>query len=875
MSNSLVSEGIRFSSYCRLPLAPGEYKVAVHQTVIELQTKKLQESELPVPFTRPDFEFAVAGPRFALNPADIYSVYPPEGSTGAFANSLPHIVFTRRTIPWERPIPSWPEGRPWMALLLLSAEDFNDEDGKFPKIEPRQVSDLLFDPDKLKKDGVAGPTISNLQPWEKDDPCNTIDMDAALFAKVAPGALDLDFLAHVREVNTDQKETASFLTDGSFSVVIGNRFPQPAQTDSKGVDLNLATLDQLKDELGKIGEAYAEKILAARQYLSKEDLERKETVEGVDLNKAAPDQLRKALGKIGEVYAQKIVDARPYVSKMDLEHRKIVPAAVFKEVSPAITVRQAVENRAILVSLEGMQDFLPPGKKTQDTPKKLRLAVLASWTFHCEDARDFASAMHDLGEELEPLRLKYETPKPEKDNSKAAPEDANVQYASETEKYVRGAFSRGYAALNHNTRLGEKTVSWYRGPLSPLEMAVSGRHKFKAVPDALVEYDHTRGLMDLTYAGAAQLGRLLGLQDRSFAQALCEWRTEVQRKIRARMQKEELRRILNSQRAGEHLLQSPESEFLESALSEAMEDKAGKKYDLEKFEDRIDKLKINEKDLPATVRKWLARRVLLYGVPFLYLVPDERMLPMPSMRFFRIDPLWVRRLLEGACSVGRNSTNAQLVDSMLADQLFDIAVNGSAKVRQRPDEGEGANNAGDGNAAELPRPEPVFPFEGFLLRSPIVRGWQGLEMKAWYKKKGETKQVPAPPLRIDRLGPDIMLCIFNGPLTEIEIRQPPEGMHFGADEKKKTILRRVKKPNPGKQIKLEISKVVKIPFRGVDQGDSDGLRVVNVPKLARRLYKGLKDHDGITHDPPLTSAEFAVQMTKSPGRAVIIVGDKR
>lgn len=776
-----VSGEIRFSSYCQPPLTAPTYKVVVQQTVTQLQ---------PEPFAAPDFEFAVAGPRFALNPADIYSVYPPEGSTGDFARSLPHVVLTRRTIPWERKMaPDSPVCRPWMALLLLSAEGGNEGTG-IPKSEPRKVSDL-FDqvpPGVKLPPGVAGPKLA-CEKYELDDPCNTIDLDAQLFRRVAPRAADLDYLAHVREVNTDNKETVSFLTDGSFSVVIGNRFP-------------------------------------------------------------------KAPGSEGPV-----------------------------------------ENRAILVSLEGMHDFLPGQPK--HTAKTLRLAVLASWTFYCEKARDFKKSMVDLGNPLRPLRLKLA--------EDVTPEDApeTVKYvlprddANEAVTYVRAAFSRGYTALNHHTRLGEKTVSWYRGPLTPLDMEVAGRYEFKAVPDALVRYDHTRGLMDLTYAGASQLGRLLGLQDRSFAQALSEWRTDVQRQIKARLEKEELRRILRSQPAEERLLQSPESEFLESALADAMKgDRAEGEYQPgPSFDSTLAaKAKPDAKaekagavdggqqwraatmdELPATVRDWLARRVLLYGVPFLYLVPDERMLPLPSMRFFRIDPLWIKRLLEGACSVGRNSTEAELVDSILGDEFFKIAVNGSAKVRQRPlsDEGDGRKNADDS-------PSPTFPFEGFLLRSPIVRGWQGLEMKAWYRKERGKDPVPAPPLRIDRLAPDIMLCIFNGPLTEIEIRQPPEGMHFGADGFQKTSLRNVTRPplhvpakDPGKQIdlnKLDPPAKVEIPFRR--DRDKD-LRVVNVRKLATHLHAALTNNGGMDKNAPFasfTSAEFAVQMTESPGRAKITVG---
>lgn len=744
-----VSNGIRFSSYCQPPLVPGNYKVRVQQTVKVREQQRVTDLR-PSPFVAPDFDFVVAGPRFALNPADIYSVYPPEGSSGNFASSLPHVVFTRRTIPWERQITSdTPVERPWMALLLFNSPVKN-EGAAIPKIEPRKVSDLVC---PQPSDGVTGPQNLKYESYELNDPCNIIDIDAGLFGEVAPTYADLSYLAHVREVNTDDKETVSFLTDGTFSVVIGNRFPKPQGNET-------------------------------------------------------------------------------------------------------------VENTAVLVSLEGMREFLP-GEQSQVSTKKLRLAVLASWAFRCNEEVSFKSSMEKLGTTLLPLRL-------------ALPEDDGTQSV----QTVRAAFSRGYTALNHHTRLGEKTFSWYRGPLIPLGKEASGNYDFKAVPDALVRYDYQNGLMDLTYAGAAQLGRLLGLQDRSFAQALTEWRTDVQRQIKSRMQKEALRRNLRSEPADEPALLSPDSVFLESALMESMISKQTEQTATESDSGTFAKALTARGEewlpdqLPVTVRDWLARRVLLYGVPFLYLVPDERMLPLPSMRFFRIDPQWIKRLLEGACSVGRNSTEEETVDSHLGDRFFDIAVTGSATVRRRT-----LSVTGNANKNAGASPSPVFPFEGFLLRSPIVRDWQGLEMEAKYWKDG--KKVPAPALRIDRLAPDVMLCIFNGPLADIEIRQPPEGMHFGASEFEKTMVRNVTAIDPGAQKDLKdyptwhlprppypgpTPHALKIPFRG-----SKDFRVVNVKELAELFYDALTGTSSIDHGAPITSAEFGVQMTDSPGRVTITV----
>jgi hypothetical protein len=95
----LAAGEIQFHQWCEPPLEPGEYQVEVTQTVQELADDPTSKGSY-----RSKFSFSVAGPRFALNPAEVYSVYPPKGQIGDFANSLPHVVFTRRTLPWERSI---------------------------------------------------------------------------------------------------------------------------------------------------------------------------------------------------------------------------------------------------------------------------------------------------------------------------------------------------------------------------------------------------------------------------------------------------------------------------------------------------------------------------------------------------------------------------------------------------------------------------------------------------------------------------------------------------------------------------------------------------------------------------------------------------
>ena len=745
---------IRFHQWCKPPLGPGKYKVEVSQTVDELKR--------PQPFTG-ELSFSVAGPRFSLNPADIYCVYPPKGDTGDFANSLPHVVFTRRTLPWERnlhPDETPAADKSWMAILLFSLADFADN--KFPEIKPRQVKGLLQPEEK-----VFGPRNIKLGDYESDeDLCNTVDIPGELFQQIAPKLVDIQYLAHVREVDTGDKETLSFLADGWFSVVLGNRFPEP--------------------------------------------------------EKATND------------------------------------------------VPLAVENRACLVSLEGMEDYLPGGSENP-AGKSVRLAVLASWSFHCRQAYSFKASMEKLT--TDGLKLPLPTKWP------------NNQELSEAQKYVSDGFNRGYVGLNHQTRSGEKTVSWYRGPLTPVEI-LKRKYEFKPVPDGLLRYDFNNGMMDATYATAAQLGRLLGLQDRYFARALCAYRAKVQSQIKDYYRKEELLRALNAGATCD----KTESQLLEFGLSAALSNKKPRAANGEPKNEAI------ERDPPQTVRRWLARLMLLYRVPFTYLVPDERLLPPDSLRFFCIDPGWIKCLIEGACSVGRSSTEEQVEDEFLRNRFLNFDVEQPPAVplvRQRLESAH--------DVADQPNEVKVnWPLTGFLLRSPLVAGWQGLEMRAWQswnesEKKGETLA----PLRIDRLAPEIMLCIFNGRVMRIEIQQPPEGMHFGAAPAPppdtdgpnyiKTTLRRLSPvEQAGDQVAGE--KGLPIPMRGSPQYKGPK-RVVKVAELAASLEKLLKlqgeklfdmDLAGKLSTQPtsvpamaatsaFTSAELGVQMTESPGRVFIEV----
>ncbi len=179
--------------------------------------------------------------------------------------------------------------------------------------------------------------------------------------------------------------------------------------------------------------------------------------------------------------------------------------------------------------------------------------------------------------------------------------------------------------------------------------------------------------------------------------------------------------------------------------------------------------------VPDSLRNFLGRLRLLYGVPFNYLVPDSRLLPVESIRFLYIDRNFTDRLVEGALSVGK-STTREFVHAQATTTEMRTQLDGEEGVLRRQLRGE---------LTTLLTSRPA-DLTGLLLRSRAVSGWPGLEIKAY---ANTTKQTPddagtrLPLLRMDRLAPDVMLCIFEGVPTRVDIEEPREGIQFGVDLK--------------------------------------------------------------------------------------------
>lgn len=178
---------------------------------------------------------------------------------------------------------------------------------------------------------------------------------------------------------------------------------------------------------------------------------------------------------------------------------------------------------------------------------------------------------------------------------------------------------------------------------------------------------------------------------------------------------------------------------------------------------------------PAAVTSFLGRLSLLHGVPLSYLVPDVTLLERETLRFFYIDPQWIGALLGGALSVGRPNEIRILLDKAAAGSFSAQIITEARGIRKRSN---GEDDAPVGGGAT-----PTYAFTGFLLRSRILAGWPGLEVKAY----SQQRQLAF--LRLERPATDVLFGLADGELDSLELTQPPEGLHFATDPRASPPMR--------------------------------------------------------------------------------------
>lgn len=231
---------------------------------------------------------------------------------------------------------------------------------------------------------------------------------------------------------------------------------------------------------------------------------------------------------------------------------------------------------------------------------------------------------------------------------------------------------------------------------------------------------------------------------------------------------------------------------------------------------------------------WLSELCLFSNLPFHYLIPSDMHLPSNSIRLFYVNPNWQRALVDGACSLGRNASLNLTHDEQLMDTVF-------AQIGKRMKAIRPILQGKPIVSAELE--DEVQIIGGFMLRSPLVRGWRGLEFQAL-----SADDVPLRALRIELLSEDVLIGLFDGVPYTLTIAQPPEGFHFGFNYINGRYTKRLRSFESGEL--LAETETVEVAVH------NKRLRTIDVCQTAKHM-------EDYFHK-PITSAEFALQMIKTP-----------
>lgn len=270
-----------------------------------------------------------------------------------------------------------------------------------------------------------------------------------------------------------------------------------------------------------------------------------------------------------------------------------------------------------------------------------------------------------------------------------------------------------------------------------------------------------------------------------------------------------------------------------------------------------------ESEMPPYMELFLSHLRLLVGVPFDYLVPDERLLPDESIRFFYIDRSWTDRLVDGAIAVGKIGTREQAHHhghAPAVNQQIDLSERIIRTIQR------GLKGFADAKTANDKDTTSADTITGFLMRSSAVSGWPHMDVRA-YKTAIPERFDPADPevvplqlktLRLELLSPGVMIALFQGVPQLVILEEPHNGVMFGLhvdDGVDKIYLR----DTTGHQVPSSGPPYLDIPlpFRSTNS------RVIHVTELMRRLNQNSPSASSIHVS---GSASFAIAVLDPPWR---------
>ncbi|MBK8195548.1 MAG: LamG domain-containing protein [Lewinellaceae bacterium] len=858
----------------------GDYEITVQQTL------KVPGKSVNKAFAATVRKFSVFGERFVLEPGSVHSVYPPAGSQGEHSKSFPHIILNRSTLPWERSVDGARAGI-WLALLLF-------DEVENPEVKTITLGEFKTSLNFKSTAQSTGPTdngpFHELGDGPDDQPISVIDVKQSVLEKIMPSRADMEFTAHSRRESTNAPKKVNGsrgvvnLIGPERAVLIGNRLPKAnAISTVHLVSLENRFVDNGEFNYGIGAQPDGTIRLVSLKSWSFSSIDQKFSLYGM------LEHLNRAPSILSKPYLNdQVLDLN--LASNPIVNRSVYGFTVATTGTSLATDKSRIFNGNAFLSVEvpdtGIDadnnpqlDPFPdpnvfsialelkvPGSNTTDNQSIIGLEENGKfkpslwyvpgdhgirYEVTGEDGVQYSGSVPNILPDNVFTRLVWvkegrgfrfykdgqlfhTEPAPGRMYTKDSPYRIGKVNASDTtnlftgnlknlqifrrvlsaaeirdiftaaandanRKKVTDRHEKGMLAFPHQFRIGKKAVSWYRGPLS-VRTTNPGFTLPAVSADALLVMDKTSGMFDASYAAAWQLGRLMALEDRQFSLQLYNWKKRMS-----------LADKQTSQNARPYLMLGNTTHT-----------------------DGLDA------EIKPKIQEWLRRRHTLEQVPFHYLVPEEDMLPGESIRFFHIDPTWVRCLKDGACSIGR-TTSADIN----LDKLDDLAA------------------------------EAVPALSGFLLRSDLVSGYPGLQILGYAGKLTDAdnpdEDTALPVARMERISDQVLLCIFEGNVNTVDFFQKPDVLHFGLDSDGVNYSKQLRKAT-GANVPDNIP-----PFTLVDNQHwhDKPMRVLNFATMAKSTSpkKSLQEALRAALTPAefaefegFTSADFAMEMLEGAER---------
>lgn len=269
-----------------------------------------------------------------------------------------------------------------------------------------------------------------------------------------------------------------------------------------------------------------------------------------------------------------------------------------------------------------------------------------------------------------------------------------------------------------------------------------------------------------------------------------------------------------------------------------------------------------EAAMPPYMESFLAHIRLLVGVPFENLIPDPRLLPSESIRFFYLDRSWADRLADGALAVGQIGSREQAHDHGAASAVSQQLDQSERMVRrlQRGTEFDAARRD------VLAHQAPASVVTGLAVRSSAVSGWPHMDVRAYDSRIPEPFDTSAPEnlahqlvsLRIERLAPAVLFALFQGVPELVILEEPHHGVQFGIRRRNADILLPLRDATGHQLLQNQRAITTAVPLRGANSS------VVRIKALRDKLIQERVAHPTAVEQ--TGSASFAIAVLDPPWR---------